>query len=147
MKKIILFVLAIILSACAGVSDYDQNLAKWQGADISHYRFQLFIGCFCPFGEDMPLTIEVKDGEVVSMNRFDGSPVESTDPSFEVYNAYSTIDRIFVELAAEQNGDADEVLVEYDTQYGFPANVAIDNIKEAIDDEFSFQVSNFEVLE
>lgn len=147
MKKIILLVLAIILAACTGVSEYDQSLAKWQDADISHYRFQLFIGCFCPFAEDMPLTIEVLDGEVVSITSADGSPVETTDPSFETYNSYATIDRLFLELKANLSGEAEEVVVTYDPTYGFPVNISIDRIKAAVDDELSLQVSNFEVLQ
>lgn len=147
MKKIILLVLAIILAACTGVSEYDQSLAKWQDADISHYRFQLFIGCFCPFAEDMPLTIEVLDGEVVSITSADGSPVETTDPSFETYNSYATIDRLFLELKANLSGEAEEVVVTYDPTYGFPVNISIDWIKAAVDDELSLQVSNFEVLQ
>lgn len=147
MKKITLFVLAIILAACTGASEYDQSLAKWQAADISHYRFQLFIGCFCPFAEDMPLTIEVLDGEVVSITSADGSPVETSDPSFGTYDSYATIDRLFLELKANLSGEAEEVVVTYDPTYGFPVNIAIDRIKAAVDDELSLQVSNFEVLE
>ena len=149
MKKITLLILALILSACSAgaTTDFDKNLAKWNDANIFHYRYQLFIGCFCPFAGDMPLTIEVKDGEIVSMTRFDGTPISETDPSYSVYESYATIDRIFLKLEADQTGDADEVIVTFDSTYGFPANVAVDNIKEAIDDEISYQVSNFEVLE
>jgi len=147
MKKIILFVLTLILAACNGISKYDQNLAKWQAADISHYRFQLFIGCFCPFAEDMPLTIEVQDGEIVSLTRADGSLVEANDPSLETYESYATMDRLFRELESNLSGEADEVIVTYDPNYGFPVSIAIDQIKEAIDDELSLQVSKFEILE
>ncbi len=147
MRKITLFVLTIILAACNGASEYDQNLAKWQAADISHYRYELFIGCFCPFAEDMPLTVEVLNGEIVSITSADGSPVEATNPSLEVYESYATIDLLFAELETDLSGEADEVVVTYDPTYGFPENIAIDRIKEAIDDELSLQVSNFEVLE
>lgn len=147
MRKLTLFVLTIILAACTGASEYDQNLAKWQAADISHYRFELFIGCFCPFAEDMPLTVEVLNGEIVSITRADGSPVEATDPSRGVYESYATIDRLFAELKADLSGEADEVVVTYDPTYGFPVNISIDQIKEAIDDELSLQVSSFEILE
>lgn len=147
MKKITLILLTIILAACTGASEYDQNLAKWQAVDVSHYRYDLFIGCFCPFAEDMPLTVEVLNGEIVSITSADGSPVEATDPSRGVYESYATIDRLFAELETDLSGEADEVVVTYDPTYGFPVNIAIDQIKEAIDDELSLQVSNFEILE
>lgn len=149
MKKIILLMLTLILAACSGgaASEFDKNLAKWNGANISHYRYSLFIGCFCPFGGDMPLTIEVKDGEIISMTRVDGAPISQTDPSYGVYESYATIDRIFLKLEADLTGEADDVAVTYDSSYGFPANVAVDYIKEAVDDEISYQISDFEGLE
>jgi hypothetical protein len=144
-----LAVMVLILAACsaAAPSEYEQNLKKWEEAQISHYRYQLFIGCFCPFVEDMPLTIEVKNGDVVSIARADGTFVNPADAPYESYTVYATIDRVFLELEAALAGEADEVIVAYDPLYGFPASIAIDRIKEAIDDELSVQVSGFEVLE
>ncbi len=149
MKKIILLMLAFILAACSAgaTTEFDKNLAKWNEANISHYRYSLFIGCFCAFRDQMPLTIEVKGGEVVSMIRPDGTTVNSTDPSYDIFESYATIDRVFLKLEADQTGDADEVAVTYDPTYGFPANVAVDYIKAAVDDEISYQVSNFDMLE
>jgi hypothetical protein len=149
MKKLILFVLVFILAACtAGApSEFERNAAKWNDAGVSHYRFSLFIGCFCPFAQDMPLIIEVKDGKMVSITRFDGTPIETTDPAYEIYTSYATIDLIFLKLEEALSGEAEGVIVAYDSVYGYPANIAIDYIKEAIDDELSFQISNFEVLE
>ena len=56
-----------------------------------------------------------------------------------------TIDRLFATLAKAQ-ADADEVKVTYDPTYGFPQSIAIDNVKDATDDEISYEVTNFEVL-
>lgn len=146
MKKILLFMLTLLLVACSAKTEYDQNLAKWQSADVTHYRFNLVIGCFCPFYQDMPLTVEVKDGEVISISRADGTLVESTDPNYQYYEKYATIDRLFAELASEM-ADADEVTVTYDAQFGFPADVSIDQIKLAMDDELALRVTNFEALQ
>jgi len=147
MKRIFLLLLAIVLAACSAIpaSEFDQNLAKWQDADISHYQFQLFIGCFCPFYEDMPLNIEVKDGKVFSIERADGTLVDSSDPSYQYFLEYATLDLLFAELGSEMV-EAEEVIVTYDPQYGFPAKISIDRIKAAIDDELSLLVTNFEVL-
>lgn len=149
MKKIIFIILAFILAACGSVpsNEFDQNVTKWNDANISHYRYQLFIGCFCPFYEDMPLTIEVKDGEVVSITSQDGTVVDASHPAYETYQSYATIDRLFSNLEVVLTGEADEVVVSYDPAYGFPTSIAIDYIKEAMDDELALQVSNFEVLE
>ena len=148
MKKILLLILALMLAACGSAhAEFDQNLKKWNDANINHYQYKLFISCFCPFFEDMPLTIEVKGGEVVSITRADGTVVDSSNPSYETYQTYGTIDSLFSKLKTDIAGEADEVVVTYDATYGFPTSIAIDYIKEAVDDELSLQVLEFQILE
>jgi len=150
MKKLILIVMALLLAACASAnalgsqSEVDQNQKKWQDAGISHYRYHLAISCFCVFSQDMPLMIEVRDGEVVSMEFQSGKEI---DPSLlELFQKYATIDRTFAELKADLNGAADEVIAKYDPTHGFPTQVTIDVEKQATDDELYLTLSNFEKL-
>jgi len=150
MKKLILIVMALLLTACASVnalgnqSEIEQNQAKWQDADISHYRYDLSISCFCVFSQDMPLNVEVQDGKVVSMRYKSGKEI---DPSLlELFEKYATIDRTFAELKADLNGAADEVIAKYDPTHGFPTEVTIDVEKQATDDELYLSLSNFEKL-
>ena len=149
MKKLILLTLIVILTACsAGApTDFEKNRQTWQDSGITHYRFSLNIGCFCAFRNEMPLTIEVQNGEVVSMTALDGTLVDSTNPGYETFSKYATIDRIFSELEAGLAGDAEEVTVTYDSARGFPSDIYFDYIKAAADDELSLTVSNFEVLQ
>lgn len=148
MKKIILVLLAMILAACsAGGSELSRNQSKWQDADIAHYRFQLGVGCFCPVGDIMPLTVEVQDGEIVSIADVNGNDYPSTDPMSEFILKYATIDRIFSELGSEPVQEADKLTVSYDPTYGFPVEVAIDYIELAADDELYLSVSGFEPIQ
>lgn len=148
MKKIILVLLALILAACsAGGSELSRNQSKWQDADIAHYRFQLGVGCFCPVGDIMPLTVEVQDGEIVSIADVNGNDYPSTDPMSEFILKYATIDRIFSELGSEPVQEADKLTVSYDPTYGFPVEVAIDYIELAADDELYLSVSGFEPIQ
>lgn len=146
MRKLIFIFMALILAACSmgSQTEIERNKEKWQDANVSHYRYSLFVGCFCVFSQDMPLVIEVKDGEVVSMEYQNGNEIDAT--SRELFEKYATIDRIFSELEKDINGEADEVVVTYDSTYGFPAEVNIDFIKNAVDDELALTVSNFEKL-
>jgi hypothetical protein len=146
MKKSLILLLVIILTACSGIgqSDFSRNQQKWQDANISHYRFNLFVGCFCVFSQDMPLIIEVKDGEIVSMEYQTGNPLD--DGNREYFSKFATIDRLFSELEVDLAGEADEVTVTYDSTHGFPTEISIDFIKEAADDELYLTVSNFEAL-
>ena len=160
MKKLLLFVLAVVLSACTSIANAGQPKSevqeardKWQAAHASHYRYTLFIGCFCAFRDEMPLVVEVKDGEVVSLESQTGK--ELNPANMEFYERYLTIDRIFdgiesgfkIEGNVDTAGDvADEITVTYDEKYGFPSQVNIDFIKNAVDDELSLQITDFEVL-
>jgi len=146
MRKLLFIFIALVLAACSmgSQSEIERNQQKWQDANISHYRYNLFVGCFCVFSQDMPLTIEVQDGEVVSMAYKDGKAVDDTNR--ELFEKYATVDRIFSELETDINGAADEVIVTYDPTYGFPTQVNIDFIKDAIDDELALTISEFEEL-
>ena len=151
MKKLILIVMTLVLAGCAAMgsamgnqSEIEQNKEKWQDAGISHYRYNLFISCFCIFVENMPLVIEVQDGQVVSMEYQNGNEI---DPSLlELFEKYATVDRIFAEVEAGLNGAADNVVVTYDPTYGFPTEVTIDVEQQAADDELYLTISDFEEL-
>lgn len=145
MRKLLFIVITLALSACSlrGQTEVERNQEKWQEAGISHYRYELFVGCFCVFSQDMPLVVEVQDGEVVSMEYQSGNEIDAANR--ETFEKYSTIDRIFSELEADLE-KADEVIVTYDPTYGFPTKINIDYIKDAIDDELALTVSNFEPL-
>jgi len=146
MKKILPILLALILTACSmgSQTELSRNQQKWRDAGASHYRFSLFIGCFCPFSQDMPLIIEVENDQVVSLESQIGTTIDPMNR--EKYERYATIDLIFAEVERSVNGEADEVTAAYDSKYGFPAQVTIDYIKNAVDDEVTLSISAFEAL-
>ncbi|MDX1378394.1 MAG: DUF6174 domain-containing protein [Anaerolineales bacterium] len=148
MKKIILLLLTLILAACSGSgnTDLSRNQSKWQDAGIEHYRFELGVGCFCPVGDIMPMTVEVLNGEVVSIVDVNGDVYPSTHPMSGFILRYATIERIFSELNSESVQEADKLTVSYDSTYGFPSEVSIDFIELAADDELYLSVSAFEPL-
>jgi hypothetical protein len=94
----------------------------------------------------MPITIEVQNGEVISMTASNGTLIPKTDPGYENFTRYATMDRIFTTLEAGLSGDADEVTVTYDSAHGFPSEIYFDYIKDAVDDELSLTVTEFEAL-
>ncbi|MCI0551619.1 MAG: DUF6174 domain-containing protein [Anaerolineae bacterium] len=154
MKKLVLLiaVAALALAACASGASANQNQSelslnqqKWQDANISHYRYNLFISCFCVFTQDMPLIIEVKDGQVVSMEYASGNEIDAG--SREYFQRFETIDRLFEQLQKDTGGEADEVVVTYNATYGFPEEVKIDYVLEATDDEIWLTISDFEPLQ
>ena len=148
MKKILLITLVVILSACSlgTSSEFTKNRQLWQDAGITHYRFSLSILCFCIFSEQMPITIEVQNNEVVSMTYPDGTLVTPDDPNYTTFANHAVIDNLFSELEAGLQ-DADEVTVTYDAAYGFPNSIHFDYVREIADDELGLSVSGFEVLQ
>ena len=147
MKKFLLVALAVILAACsAGGSEFSRNREKWQDANITHYRMELNISCFCAFRDQMPLTVEVRDGQIVSMAAADGTLVLDTDPNYEFFSPHATIDLLFAELDAALNGGADSVTATYDATYGFPTEIGIDFDQEMADEEMYYSISGFEAL-
>lgn len=147
MKNIILITLAFILAACsAGGSELSLNQSKWQDADVTHYRFQLSVSCFCLFRSQMPLTVEVKDGEVVSIIDVNGEAFPLDDPMSDLVTKHATIDLIFSELMSDSVQEADHLTISFDPTYGFPVDTAIDYIELAADDELYISVTAFEPL-
>ena len=82
MKKLLFIFMALALAACSmgSQSEIERNQQKWQNANISHYRFNVFVGCFCVFSQDMPLVIEVQNGQVISMQYQTGKAIEELQP-------------------------------------------------------------------
>ena len=148
MKKILFILVAILMTGCASLvgqasSEVERAQEKWQDANISHYSYELTISCFCVFSPDMPLVIEVQNGEAVSMTYKSGKEIDAAN--MELFQRYDTIDKVFAELEKAQS-EAERVEVTYDETYGFPTQISIDFIEQAVDDELGLTISNFEVL-
>src|SRR5688500_9472481 len=150
MKKLILLIAALALAACASLnasadqSELSLNQQKWQDANISHYRYNLAISCFCVFTQDMPLIIEVQDGEVVSMEYSIGNAIDSS--SLEYFQSFSTIDRIFEQPHKDSDGEADEVGAAHEATHGSRHDVKNGYVKDATDDVMWFFDTDFAAL-
>jgi hypothetical protein len=148
MKKLLLLTLIFVLAACsAGGSDLSRNQSKWQDANLTHYRMQLSISCFCAFRDQMPLTVEVRDGQIVSMVAADGNEVLDTDPNYAFFAPHATIDLLFGDIEQAVKDGAEVVTVTYDDTYGFPAEIAIDISQQMADEEMYYSVTSFEPLQ
>ncbi len=147
MKKLLISVILVVflLSGCGLLpnSELASGRDRWQKAGISHYRYNLTVGCFCAFSQRMPLTIEVANGVVQSMAYSDGTPVPADQAAW--FTRYSTIEALF-DYTGEALKTADEIKVQYDPTYGFPSSVQIDFIKQVMDDELGLTVANFQPM-
>lgn len=106
------------------------------------YRYTLTVDCFCPGGR---FDVVVRNGEVVHSRRTGSGGVGgSGDPPGGL-----TIDGLFtlVSQARGSSPPAANVTVSYDERFGYPQRISIDRIADAVDDEISYTVSDFRVLE
>ena len=147
MKKqtllIVMLALSLVLSACGGNAALASNRDKWDAQGITHYSFDLTIACFCPFFEVNPVTVEVLDGQIVSMTDASGQPLPKEMRS--TFEEAGTVGSLFA-VAQDNLANADKVEITYNTTYGFPSAIIVDRIELAIDDEISYYAENFQVL-
>ena len=121
---------AIFLVAQRQLADrfaLEQNRSTWSSQNITNYSFDVEAICFCPYRE--PIHAEVRNGAPTIKNEIE---INSMDDLFQI-----------VRDATET---ADAVSVAYDAKYGFPSFIAIDYIRQAVDDEVSYRVTNFQIL-
>jgi hypothetical protein len=135
--------LLLALTGCAARTELRANQQKWVGQNISHYRFEVEIGCNCPWRSLMPLKIEVKDGQVVSMTDKDGQPIPAN--YVETFNKAASIEKLFAIIDSDI-GSASEVKVEYNPDYGYPTKIGIIYSKLTTDNGIGYYVRSFEVL-
>jgi hypothetical protein len=94
----------------------------------------------------MPITVEVRDGTVVSLTDSNGVVVAPNDQGSDFFRQYATIDSIYAELTSVRFNDADKLTITYDPTYGFPSEVSADFIEMAVDDELYLGVTEFVVV-
>jgi hypothetical protein len=141
--RLIVLLLLLALTACTARTALRENQQKWIAQSVDHYRFDLTIGCFCPWRDLMPLQVEVKNGQVISLTDKTGQP---TPPAYaETFNRAATIDGLFGILDSAI-GSASKITVEYDADYGYPKSIHIDYSSMVTDDEINYTVENFEVV-
>ena len=139
------FFLALALSACGSnpfspTEELDDAREKWDRQGIDSYSFTIREICFCPIELGGPFRVVVRDGRPVSITR-----VETGEAAAPEGHVPVTIDQLFA-ITREAMREADEVEVDYDPTYGFPASVRIDRIENAVDDEVYYEATDFQPL-
>lgn len=135
-----------VAESSAVAADIAANYQRWQAADIRDYRFVLMVGCYCPMEAMMPMTVEVRDGNVVSVVDANGVVVAQDNPGNDFFLQYTTIDRIYTELTSSRFVEADKLTITFDATYPVPATVSADFIEMAVDDELYLGISGFTVV-
>jgi Family of unknown function (DUF6174) len=117
----------------------EAHRAQWQSQGVDSYEFVLRRLCYCG-GGTTPATVVVRNGQRVSVTDVEtGMPIAE---NFAQY--YLTIDELFDFIADAIDRKAYQIDVTYDAAYGFPRQISIDYLENAIDEEMAFEASSFQ---
>lgn len=136
--------LGLVLAACSSAINLETNAKQklWNDQAIAHYKFVVQKSCFCGPDITQPLRIEVQNGQAVSVVNADTGVVVSNSQ----FDSINTIDKLFVLIRAAVTKPVAKIEVHFDGAQGFPIFISIDNIANAVDDEVSYSVRDFEAI-
>lgn len=155
-RTIILFILLpalFLIYSCDSIvdgrkgDDFRANKNLWQKQNVENYSFEFSKLCYCG-GLFNPTKIIVKADTIYAiLDPETGEPLRDPQTDELVLSKYPdsflTIDELF-EVIENAREKADKLTVEYDQNLGYPTSVGIDYIKEAIDDEVTYKIDNFQ---
>ena len=107
------------------------NYQRWQQAGIHDYRYEFQRSCYCMQEFVQPVLITVKNDLVVDA-RFKESNLPLPD-DFE--DNQQAVPYLFEKIQDAINRNAASINVDYDAQYGYPANISIDYDTRMADEE------------
>lgn len=143
----LLISLVFLGAGCNSEDGVRQSLSRhqnqWVSQSIESYRYQLGITCFCLVEISRPVTIEVRNGATHSVSYL----ADGTAADAKYFEKYDTIDELFLIIDDAIDQKADEIKVTYDEELGFPTRIHIDFMKEAVDDEMTYDITEFQILE
>jgi hypothetical protein len=138
----------LLLSACSLVTDPSRfdgiardlslNMRRWHDRGYSSYDYVVWNQCFCVLG-GVQVRVSVRDGQVVNVvYEGTGLPLASN-----LASGYGDVERLFRLIDDAIVAHAASIRATYDPTLGYPADVFIDNILNAADDESGFRVTTF----
>lgn len=148
-KTLSLLWLLVVLTSCTLLDQGDdltrltEHRQQWEAHRITDYRYTLQILCFCPPEIRQPVVIEVRNDATVSITAVESGAVVD----LEHFKRLDTIEELFDLIEAALIGKAARVDVTYDPTWGFPTHISIDHVKDAIDDEVEYTVTEFTILD
>lgn len=119
-------------------SELADHRALWQNAGIRQYQFTYHQSCFCPPEENILISVE---NNVIVSAIYEMSGEEVGEPRRQYL---LTIDQLFDEI---QNAIDDEVYhldVSYDSHFGYPTRIAIDQDLMMADEEVIHFIVDFQ---
>ena len=139
-----LALLAAVPNGCgADITGVNRELssarARWAASQPTAYEITVRTSCFC--AETRPVIVAVRAG-VVESRRYADTGL-AIDPRFT--SLFPAVEGLFAIVDDAVARNAAQLDVQYDAERGFPVRIAIDYLKNAIDDEITYVVTDFKV--
>ena len=126
------------LSSTRFVASLQAARARWASSGIDDYELTVRRLCFCGFVE--PVRVKVINGVIVSR-----TDLSTGEPVPEIYaSSYPDVPGLFA-IVEQASIDADEFEADFDPSYGYPTEISIDWIENAVDDEVAYVVETFTI--
>ena len=124
-------------------AEFAANTALWSDHGIEDYRYSVRVDCECPPPAGTAIDVVVRDGRAVSVEVSAGG---SGDRATGFDAVPETIDAMFATVREGIDADPDTIIVEYDTDYGFPSLLRIDHRRDYSDDDVTIEITGFRIL-
>ncbi|MEJ2153646.1 MAG: DUF6174 domain-containing protein [Gemmatimonadota bacterium] len=116
--------------------ELEANRERWIGLGLLDYDLTLVRGCFCIIESIGPVTVRVRNGEIVSHTYTKtGMPVPEQYAVF-----FPAVEGLFDVIQESIESNTDHMTVTYDSNTGAPVEIFIDRIEAAVDDELTITV-------
>jgi hypothetical protein len=147
LHRTVLAAALVVLTACGDgflattrfVTSLRAARARWESRGIDTYEVTMRHLCFCGFLAG-PVRVKVVDGSIVSR-----TVVPTGEPVPELYASfYPDVPGLFA-IVERATKDADDFDAEFNPNYGYPADISIDWIENAVDDEEGYVVETFTI--
>jgi len=146
----LILIVIFLISGCsnelsAAKKQLRENQEKWDRQSElfdRDYTYTIQIGCFCPEDIRAPVNVSVMDGETkFVVYQKNGQPVTN-----DIFNRINSVENLFKIVQEAIDSEADKLTVEYDVNLGYPKHISIDPIKDAVDEEHAYTISDFAIL-
>lgn len=116
----------------------DSNQEKWALRNIKSYQYKLSASCFCLNDIAGKKQVTVVNGAVTEAFLLETSQYLTAEDLTRV----KTVEQLFAVIQQAIDTKAYELNVSYNKDYGYPETIIIDRVKNMMDDEITYSVSD-----
>lgn len=134
-KKLIFLFIGIVMLSCnesstdpllESINEFHQ---MWKSANIANYKFVQQRNCYCA-DSGIDVIIFVQNNNITNVTDTLGIKV-----SAELWQNYKTADQLFDILFAAKKQNVSQLLINFDSKYGYPTYIYVDpNLRVAYDE-------------